>query len=125
MPSSHHAWVSDYLSRLQIMWVRASMPPQGVLVLIDRTDYAGSLVLSLLRSRQKFTQVLADSRATVGYSARAFVEESIRLVYDSLSREFTPPETALLDQARHAVLVFAEGEVSVCDARIPLNGAPK
>lgn len=120
---SHHEWVSDYLSQLQVMWLRASMPEQAVLVLVERSDYAGSLVLSLLRSKQKLTQILVDSRATVGYASRTSVEEIIRLVYDSLSFEFTPPEKALLDQTRQPVLVFADGEVSVFDGRLPLEDA--
>ena len=123
LPISHHEWVSDYLPRLQVMWLRASMPEQAVLVLTDPFDYAGSLVLSLLRSKQKFTQILADSRATVGYASRASVEETICLVYDSLSFEFTPPEKALLDQTRQPVLVFADGDVSVIDGRLPLDEA--
>ncbi len=123
LPSSHHAWLSDYLSRLQVMWWRTSMPAQAVLLLVDRHDYPGSLVLSLLRSREQLTQVLTDSRATVGYAPRSFVEDTIRLVYDSLSLEFTPPEMSLLAQASQAILVFADGEVSVSDGRIPLNGA--
>ena len=125
LPSSHHEWVSDYFSRLQVIWLRASMPEQAVVVLIDRSDYAGSLVLSLLRSQQKFTPILVDLRATVGYASRTSVDETIRLVYDSLSFEFTPPEKALLDQTRQPVMVFADGEVSVSDGRIPLDGASK
>lgn len=122
---SHHEWVSDYLSQLQVMWLRASMPEQAVLVLVERSDYAGGLVLSLLRSKQKLTQILVDSRATVGYASRTSVEETICLVYDSLSFEFTPPEKALLDQTRQPVLVFADGEVSVFDGRLPLEGVLK
>lgn len=125
LPSSHHEWVSDYFSQLQVMWLRASMPEQAVVVLIDRSDYAGSLVLSLLRSQQKFTPIFIDLRATVGYASRTSVDETIRLVYDSLSFEFTPPEKALLDQTRQPVMVFADGEVSVSDGRIPLDGASK
>lgn len=125
LPSSHVGWVSDYLSQLQVMWLRASMPAQAVLLLIDRADYAGNLVLSLLQSRQKFIQFRSDSRATLGYARRWYVEETIGLVYDSLSLEFTPPDISLLDQTRQGILVFAEGEVSVSDGRLPLHGAPK
>lgn len=125
LPSSHHDWVSDYLSQLQVMWWRASMPAQAVLLLVDRKDYPGGLVLSLLRSREQLTHVLTDSRATVGYASRSFVEETIHFVYDSLSLDFTPPEMSLLAQASQAILVFADGEVSVSDGRIPLDVAVK
>lgn len=125
MASSHEGWLSDYLAQLQVMWLRASMPAQAVLLLVDQSDYAGNLVLSMLRSRQRFTQVHGDSRATVGYARRLFVEEAIRLVYESLSLEFTPPQLGLLNQTRQAILVFAEGEVSVSDGRLPFDGGSK
>lgn len=85
------------------------------MLLVARKDYAGNLLLSLLRSQQQLTTVFSDTAATLAYGLRHCVEQCIDLVYGSLSLEFTPPEIGQLADMNNALLVFADTEVSIID----------
>lgn len=107
--------MSSYLAECEALWRRQGVPDNAVLMLIQKSDYAGNLLVSLLRSQQQLTPVLIDAKFTLAHAPRSVVEEKIQFVYASLSLEFTPPEMQRLRTVKNALLVFADTEVSALD----------
>ncbi len=114
-PLGHADWLSPYLAECESLWHRENLPQHTVLLLVAGSDYAGSLVLSQLKSQQTLSIVSIDCNVTLAYADRDVVQASIDFIYDSLSLEFTPPEIQRLATTTHPVLVFADTEVFLLD----------
>ena len=115
LPLGRADGMSSYLAECEALWRRQVVPENAVLMLVQESDYAGNLLLSLLRSQQQLTPVLLDAKFTLAHAPRSAVEERIQFVYASLSLEFTPPEIQRLRTVKNALLVFADTEVSAID----------
>jgi len=115
LPLGRASGMSSYLAECEALWRRQVVPENAVLMLVERSDYAGNLLLSLLRSQQQLTNVLIDDKFTLAHAHRSVVEEKIQFVYASLSLEFTPPEIQRLRTFKNALLVFSDTEVSAID----------
>ena len=115
LPLGRAGGLSSYLAECEALWRRQVVPENAVLLLIEKSDYAGNLLLSLLRSQQQLTNLLIDQKFTLSHASRSIVEEKIQFVYASLSLEFTPPEIQRLRTFKNALLVFSDTEVSALD----------
>ena len=115
LPLGRAGGMSSYLAECEALWRRQAVPEKAVLMLIEKSDYAGNLLLSLLRSERQLTSVLSDEKFTLSYAPRSVVEEKIQFVYASLSSEFTPPEIQRLRTFKNALLVFSDTEVTALD----------
>ena len=115
LPLGRAGGMSSYLAECEALWRHQVVPESAVLMLIQKSDYAGNLLLSLLRSQQQLTNLLIDEKFTLAHAPRSIVEEKIQFVYASLSLEFTPPEIQRLRTFKNALLVFSDTEVSALD----------
>lgn len=116
LPLGRAGGLSSYLAECEALWRRQVVPENAVLLLIEKSDYAGNLLLSLLRSQQQLTNLLIDEKFTLAHAPRNVVEEKVQFVYASLSLEFTPPEIQRLRTFKNALLVFSDSEVSALDS---------
>ena len=107
--------ISSYLAECEALWRREVVPENAVLMLVQKSDYAGNLLLSLLRSQQQLSPVLIDAKFTLAHASLSVVEEKIQFVYASLSLEFIPPEIRRLRKVKNALLVFTDTEVLATD----------
>jgi hypothetical protein len=116
--------LSDCLPDCQAVWQQSTQPDHIVLLLVAHDDFAGNLLLSLLRSAQQLTPIRTDAEVTLACAPRGWVEDRLTMVYESLSRDFTPPDLQQLGAASRALLVFADTEVMVVNAITSKPSAP-
>ncbi len=104
-----------YVDQCASVWRQQGLSSGMALVIVEHTDFAGSLVLSLLEARPGTRRVQQDALTRMVVASRTTVGEVIDIAFGSLSLEFSAPPIHRLFDSACPLMVFAGAGVEIMD----------